>query len=147
MIHVCRSDGTQVGEFSESEFREKIFSNEIEPEDRYWQEGMEDWKMVAEYRARRILAPAPPPILKPPPLPDSAQPGARVCVNCGYVGRPKNFTKGNIGTEILLWLFFLLPGLLYSLWRISSRYFGCPNCGAPNMIPPDSPTAKRILAQ
>jgi hypothetical protein len=56
-------------------------------------------------------------------------------------------TKGNMVTEFLFWLFFLLPGLLYSLWRISSRYWGCPKCGAANMIPPNSPVAQKILSK
>jgi hypothetical protein len=143
-FHACKADGSPIGEFTESDFREKIFSGELQPGDFYWCEGLSDWKTVSEYRAPAKEPKKPPAV--PPPLPAEylARPHDRVCVNCGYVGRPKQFTKGNIGTEILLWLFFLVPGLLYSLWRISSRYAGCPKCGAPNMIPPDSPLAKKL---
>ena len=69
------------------------------------------------------------------------------CQNCGSQGKPKLYTKGSIFTEILLWLCFLLPGLIYSIWRVSSRFRGCPSCGAPNMISLDSPKARAALAQ
>jgi len=54
--------------------------------------------------------------------------------------------KGNMGTELLAWLLFLIPGLIYSLWRMNSVYKGCPVCKAANMIPVDSPIARKFLA-
>jgi len=68
----------------------------------------------------------------------------KICPNCGFKGREKTYTKGNIGLEMVLWLFFLLPGLIYSIWRLSSRYRGCPKCGAPNMLPLDSPLGQKL---
>jgi hypothetical protein len=67
-----------------------------------------------------------------------------VCTNCGTHGKPRTHTKGSLVIEIMAWLLFLVPGLLYSLWRLSSRYRGCPSCGAPNMIPEDSPRAMAL---
>jgi hypothetical protein len=58
------------------------------------------------------------------------------------VAFPKKYMKGTFVTEVLLWLFFLLPGLIYSIYRLSSKYDGCPDCGAPNMIPVGSPAAR-----
>jgi DNA-directed RNA polymerase subunit RPC12/RpoP len=69
-----------------------------------------------------------------------------VCTNCGFKGRPKQYTKGSFLVELLLWLCFLVPGLLYTVWRVATRYKGCPNCGHPHMIPKDSPMAEKILA-
>ena len=65
----------------------------------------------------------------------------RYCTQCEQIADPKTYTKGSWVTELLLWLACGVPGLFYSLWRISSRYKGCPACGAPNMIPLDSPRA------
>ena len=48
---VCRIDGTQVGEFGEEEFRDKVFARQISAADYYWHEGMADWRPVSEYRA------------------------------------------------------------------------------------------------
>ncbi|MBA7713419.1 hypothetical protein ES703_122422 [subsurface metagenome] len=70
-----------------------------------------------------------------------------ICSKCGYKGKPKLHTKGNIGMEIVLWLFFLLPGLIYSIWRHASRYKGCPKCHEPNMLPLDSPLAQKLVAE
>lgn len=71
-----------------------------------------------------------------------------ICVNCHYQGKPKKIVKGSILTEIILWCFFIVPGLIYSLWRSTSaaRVKVCPSCGSENMIPLDSPRAKQILA-
>ena len=55
--------------------------------------------------------------------------GNLICKYCGFIGKPKIATKGNIGVEIMLWLFLLLPGLLYSTWRLISRVYVCPECG------------------
>ncbi len=51
------------------------------------------------------------------------------CPNCGYEGIVKKYIKGSVGIEIVLWLFALLPGFIYSIWRLNSRHEGCPRCG------------------
>ena len=66
------------------------------------------------------------------------------CPNCGTVGAPKTITKGSFLIEFILWLAFLIPGLIYSIWRLSSRYQACPACKAPNMIPTNSPLAVQV---
>ena len=69
----------------------------------------------------------------------------KLCINCGHQDKPKTITKGSIIMELALWICFLLPGLIYSIWRLSSRYEGCPYCESPNMISLNSPAAQRIL--
>jgi hypothetical protein len=57
------------------------------------------------------------------------------CMDCNYEGAVKTYTKGSFAVEILLWLCFLLPGLIYSMWRITSgRYDGCPDCKSEKAI-------------
>ena len=68
-----------------------------------------------------------------------------ICTHCGTISAPKLYTKGSIFLELFLWLLFIIPGLIYSIWRHASRYKGCPKCGAPNMIPQDSPMAQKLL--
>lgn len=70
----------------------------------------------------------------------------QLCMQCGTVAYMKRYMKGSLATEILLWLFFLLPGVIYSIWRHASVYWGCPQCASPNMIPLTSPVAKKFLA-
>jgi hypothetical protein len=67
-----------------------------------------------------------------------------ICSNCGTIGKPKTFTKGSILIEIFLWFCFLLPGLLYSIWRLTTRTKVCRSCGAKNMVPLNSPMGKKL---
>lgn len=69
----------------------------------------------------------------------------QVCPNCGYRGRPKKMVKGSIVIELILWLLILIPGIIYSIWRHTTKYWVCPKCGAPNMVPLDSPRGKKTL--
>lgn len=66
-----------------------------------------------------------------------------ICTMCGHSGTPKMITKGDLGTEIVLWLCFGL-GILYSIWRHASRYNGCAKCGSPNVVPLDSPIGRKL---
>jgi len=50
------------------------------------------------------------------------------CPNCNYVGKAKRFIKGSMLIELILWLCFIIPGLIYTIRRSSSRYYGCPKC-------------------
>jgi hypothetical protein len=70
-----------------------------------------------------------------------------VCTSCGYVGEAKRITKGSIFIEIILWLCFLVPGLIYSIWRLASRYDGCPSCGQATVIPRTSPMAQKFIRE
>jgi DNA-directed RNA polymerase subunit RPC12/RpoP len=68
-----------------------------------------------------------------------------VCASCGSEVRAMQITPGSFGTELLLWLLFLLPGLIYSIWRIAGRYTGCPVCDSRNLVPIGTPMANQIL--
>ena len=65
------------------------------------------------------------------------------CRNCETIARPKKVTQGSFIIECFLWLMFILPGLIYSIWRLTTRRSVCPKCGAPNMLPLDTPAAVR----
>ena len=82
-----------------------------------------------------------------PVTPARAAPMAgMLCTNCLFRGYPKTVTPGSIIIELFLWFCFLLPGLIYSLWRLSARHKACPSCGARNMIPANSPAARKLLS-
>jgi len=55
--------GTELGQFSEQEFRDRILTGNIRPGDHYWKEGMDDWQLVSEYRG--LPSPTTPPTLPP----------------------------------------------------------------------------------
>ena len=49
------------------------------------------------------------------------------CPNCNYKGDGK--MKGSGWIELLLWLCYLVPGLIYSIWRRGgSNPYICPKC-------------------
>lgn len=66
-----------------------------------------------------------------------------VCKNCGYAGNPVKAMKGNFFIEVILWLCFIVPGLLYSVWRHTNEGDVCPKCGKDSMIPSDSPIVEK----
>ena len=68
----------------------------------------------------------------------------RICSHCGYLGAPKRVTKGSIIIELILWLCLLIPGIIYSVWRLTTRYDACPKCGATNMVPTNSPMGAKL---
>jgi len=68
-----------------------------------------------------------------------------LCTTCGSQGIPSRAVRGSFLVEIILWLFFLLPGIIYTLWRLNSRSLLCPKCHNSTMIPVDSPIAQKIL--
>jgi len=69
-----------------------------------------------------------------------------MCPNCGNYIVPEKKVRGSIFIEIVLWLFLIIPGLIYSIWRLSSKYKACPVCGNVNIVPVDSPKGKQLMA-
>lgn len=66
------------------------------------------------------------------------------CTVCGYRGVAKRILKGSFWLEVLLWLTFIFPGIIYSIWRLTNRAYECPKCKSQSMIPADSPKAQEI---
>lgn len=68
-----------------------------------------------------------------------------VCERCHHVGTAKSTVAGNGAIELLLWLTFIIPGVIYSFWRLSNRYSICKKCGAKDLIPVDTPRGNDIV--
>jgi hypothetical protein len=66
------------------------------------------------------------------------------CAHCGFRGQPYRFVPGSLLLEVLLWLFFIFPGIIYTGMRRTKAYYGCPRCRTPNMIPLNTPVGQRI---
>lgn len=69
---------------------------------------------------------------------------ARFCTVCHSTTRPKAKPMGNGAVEIILYLFFIVPGLIYTFYRVYSRRQVCRNCGSDRIVPPDSPIVAKI---
>jgi len=68
-----------------------------------------------------------------------------LCTQCGATTFPKRVTPGSGWiTFVLLW-FFIVPGLVYWIWRHTSSYEACSQCGSRNVIPPTTPVAQEMI--
>lgn len=69
----------------------------------------------------------------------------RVCVQCCQAVAPR--LPGSGWIELILWLCYLVPGLIYSIWRRSEGAIICPYCKTPTMVPVHSPAGQAILSR
>ena len=70
-----------------------------------------------------------------------------VCLQCGHNGKTVQKTPGSTGVELLCWLLFIVPGVIYGLWRMSARRQVCAMCGHDKLVPPQSPAGRKLLEQ
>jgi len=69
----------------------------------------------------------------------------KYCVDCGFVGKPIYITPGTRSMEVGLWLFFVVPGIIFSAWRRLASYQECALCGKRHIVPKDSLVAQAAL--
>ncbi len=70
--------------------------------------------------------------------------GQMVCSQCGTMGGGK--VRGSWALELILWLCFLVPGIMYTQWR-SSGPRACRACGNTTLVPANSPVGQQMLLQ
>lgn len=70
----------------------------------------------------------------------------KICRSCGAVGDAATHTPGSIGIELVLWCFFLVPGLIYSLWRHAKRGAACAQCHSHDLVAVGSPIGRKLMA-
>ena len=64
---------------------------------------------------------------------------------CGTADTPT--TRGSYLLEGALWVCFLVPGFLYTLWRQPARGRTCRTCGHVSMIPLGTPMAAKVVGE
>lgn len=70
-----------------------------------------------------------------------------ICTTCGaQTDMPQSKTRGSFVIEIVLWI-LVIPGLLYSLWRQSTRQKVCPSCGNATLILANTPDGRKLAAR
>lgn len=67
------------------------------------------------------------------------------CRSCGTVDIPDTHTPGSPVLEVFLWLVFIVPGLVYSSWRSSSKRKVCHRCRSADVVPLDTPVARAAI--
>lgn len=70
--------------------------------------------------------------------------GKMICADCGSHVDGRRAIQGSFLIELCLWIFMLLPGILYSIWRLTTRHRACEKCGSRNLVPADSPRGKDL---
>jgi len=68
-----------------------------------------------------------------------------ICRKCFHIGPRELNKKGKLSIEIILWLLFIIPGLIYSIWRRKGRWFACQACGTHHIVPLSSPLGREAL--
>jgi len=57
-----------------------------------------------------------------------------VCMECSCQRDPIWVKRGWLIVEIVMWLLYILPGVIYSIWRRVRKQQVCPNCLNPTMV-------------
>lgn len=70
--------------------------------------------------------------------------GSHICLECGETVIPGRKTRGSSLIEVILWLFMILPGVIYSAWRRSDKTGWCPSCGSKRLVPINSPAGRKM---
>lgn len=69
-----------------------------------------------------------------------------ICNQCGSI-KFKYANNGSIIVAFALFCFFIVPGLIYVLWMLSSQHKICAQCGNKNRIPIKSPMGQMFINQ
>lgn len=69
-----------------------------------------------------------------------------VCTRCGSIfQKPKRHLPGTFLMELFLFLLFVLPGLVYGVWRLMAAKMVCPACGSEQIVPETTPVGRQII--
>ena len=69
-----------------------------------------------------------------------------LCTQCGATTSPRRVTPGSGWITFVLLVCFIAPGLIYWIWRHTSTYLVCAQCGSKSVIPPSTPVAQDMIA-
>lgn len=139
-------DGQTAGPFTVGELGDLLRAGRVAGETLFAKPNSVEWMPLSLILP--ILPVAKPPLLPPPVVPpvDTRIRARRtdwVCTRCGHVGATNMETPGSVLIEVILWLFFLIPGIIYSIWRGNKRHRVCRQCGVGvGLIPATAPNAQ-----
>lgn len=68
-----------------------------------------------------------------------------ICTTCGSVGEYHETRPGSSLVEVILWLWMIIPGALYSAWRSSKKSAVCAVCGGRTLIKVETPVGRQVL--
>lgn len=68
-----------------------------------------------------------------------------LCLECGCQREPVMANRGMLIIELLMWLLYILPGVIYSIWRRVRKQEICPNCRTPSVVLTASSRAMKMM--
>lgn len=69
-----------------------------------------------------------------------------ICRNCGHEGAAERELKGHFLITLILLLLYIIPGIIYMVWRRTGLHDSCAKCGSQNVVPLGSDEALKIAA-
>ena len=71
----------------------------------------------------------------------------KICKQCGTLNETGDALPGSGWIELILWLCYLIPGLIYSIWRRAKRNAACSACSSRELVQVGTPVGSRLLQQ
>ena len=68
-----------------------------------------------------------------------------LCLECGCQREPVMANRGMLIIELFMWLLYILPGVIYSIWRRVRKQEICPNCRTPSVVLTSSSRAMNMM--
>lgn len=65
------------------------------------------------------------------------------CTECQSVGLVRYIRRGTMRRGLALLCLFVVPGVLYLLWHLSTGHWGCSACGSRKVVPIQDPEVLR----
>jgi hypothetical protein len=70
-----------------------------------------------------------------------------ICKDCGTAHYGDRVLPGSGWIELVLWLAWLVPGILYSIWRRSNGRLTCAACGSRQVVLIATPVGAQLARQ
>lgn len=80
------------------------------------------------------------------PSPDPQIPRyTRICKQCGTLNNNGDALPGSGWIELVLWLCYIVPGIVYSIWRRTKRNAACVACSSRELIQVGTPVGAQLV--
>ena len=71
----------------------------------------------------------------------------KICKQCGTLNEAGDSLPGSGWIELVLWLCYIVPGLIYSIWRRTKRNAACAACSSRELVQVGTPVGSQLLQQ
>jgi hypothetical protein len=72
---------------------------------------------------------------------------SKICSNCGSLNSDTTKEDGSTLITIILLICYIIPGIIYFLWRGSTKRIICKNCKNSTIIDAKTPLGKEMYAK